>query len=101
MNGYGVAVTVTSGLGLLICLGFCVRWAIRSRMKWAESEHGWFLMTIALLVGWLFGMILAGQIFGDWPGRRWVALALYCALLLLTLWFPRILWVSRPRDGEK
>lgn len=96
MNAYQAAVSVTSGLGLLSCAGFCIRWGVRSRMRWAGSEHGWFLMSIAVLLGWLFGMILAFQIFGDWTGRRWVALALYICLFVLTLWFPRILWVSRP-----
>lgn len=104
MEWYRVASSVVSGIGLVNCLTFCVWWGIRSRMRWMRTEnaeHGWFLMAVATVFGSLFGIILINQTLGEWPGRQIVSLTVFILLVLLTFWFPRILWVSRPRNGEE
>lgn len=94
MNWYQITIACVTGVGFLSCVSFVSSYAIRSRMKWMRTEHGWFLMCIAGSLGSLFALACANQVLGNWPGRQVVSIIVLAALALMTFWLPRILWVS-------
>lgn len=101
MTWYQWITAVVTGLGVLSSTSFIIRWVVRSRMHWMTSEHGWFMMLLAIGLDGLFALIVISTLFGDWPGRRAVAIVVFVMLLALSLWLPRILWVSiRLADEE-
>lgn len=101
MTWYQITTAIISGLGFLSGGSFIVRWVSRSGGKWMESEHGWFLMTMAVGLTSLFGLILANQLFPGWGWRRGVSIAVFSLILCLTFWLPRILSVSIRLDEEE
>lgn len=94
MTWYQITTAVITGVGLSMCVGFMLWYGLRSRMKWAKSEHGWFMMYIALSLGGLFGLICFNQFVGDWSGRLVAGVVVFSLLVGITFWLPRILWVS-------
>jgi len=77
--------------GLVGCVTFVLRYAIRSRGAWRRSEAGRFMMVTYFCTGALFTSVLASQIFGDWPGRRIVTVILFSAYVVFTWWPQRLL----------
>lgn len=101
MTWYQITAAVISGLGVFSCSSFIFRWVMRSGRRWMNTEHGWFLMTMALGFLGLFLLIFLNQIFGDWWGRLVFAVIVFSVLLLLSFWFPRLLSVSIKLDEEE
>lgn len=101
MNSADLIVVTITGIGLVNCLIFCVSYALASRGEWARDEFGRFMMIFMAILGSLFALIVSARIWGEWPGRRAVSVALYVAYVLVSLWPPRLLWVAQKRARER
>lgn len=95
MTGYDVAVIVVTGIGLANCLGFCLAYWLASSGLWVRDEFGRFLMLFMACLGSLFALIVSTRLWGEWPGRRQVAMALYVVYVLATMWPARLLWLAQ------
>lgn len=91
MNWFGVLMTIVTASGLGGCLVFVVAYAIRSRGAWMSQEAGRFLMAVYANLGALLALVLANQIFGEWPGRRMLTVSLFVAYCIEAWWPLRLL----------
>jgi hypothetical protein len=91
---YDKSSLVVTLIGLFNCIVFCGWYWYRSRGSWMKSEYGWFLMMFIGCLGSLFALIVSNRIFGAWPYRLHVSLALYSSYVLITFWLPRLVWLS-------
>jgi hypothetical protein len=89
-----------AGLGMASVLVGLSWWVRRlGWWGWWELEHGRFMM---LLSGSLFGLFSLVITRAAWSGlsRQIFAVAVYLGLLALTLWLPRLVWISQERERE-
>lgn len=105
MSWTDVVVVSVTGAGLANCAGFCAAYQLYSGGRWAKDEFGRFMMMFMACMGSLFALVLSSRLWGDWPGRRAVSIALYVVYVLVTLWPSRLLWLaqndSRKRERTK
>jgi hypothetical protein len=92
-----VLIAGTGMISVLIGLSWWIRrlgW-----LGWWELEHGRFMM---LLSGCLFGLFLLVVTRAAWAGldRQIFAVVVYLGFLGLTLWLPRLVWISQERERE-
>lgn len=85
--------------GLVGCLAFVSTYWSRTRGAWYDSAEGRYLMTTNSILGSLFMLILSTQIFGDWPGRRVVAVLLYTLYAGFTWWLHILMLRATRRRG--
>jgi len=97
MTPYSAALLVITGVGLAGCLFFCVAYWLRSGGAWWRTEAGRFLMTVYANLAALFALVIANQVFGQWPGRQAVTLTVFCAYVVETWWPARLLWHAQAR----
>jgi hypothetical protein len=91
---------ILTAIGFYNCCRFAWVYQLRSRGKWRVSPHGRYMMATSIVVGSLLGLILSNKLFPEWPGRQFVALALYFCYLAFTGWLNRILDISLPDPGD-
>lgn len=77
--------------GFLGCVVFVVRYQLRSRGAWIDSEAGRWMMIGRAEKGALFALVTTNQAIGDWPGRESATLILFSAFVALTWWPSRLL----------
>lgn len=101
MSWFGILMTVVTATGLAGCLTFVVAYAIRSRGAWMGQEAGRFLMAVYANLGALLALVLANQLFGDWPGRRPLTVALFVAYCFEAWWPLRLLTKAQEAARER
>ena len=72
--------------GLMGCLAFVFTYQRRSGGTWWSTAVGRYLMFTSTILASLFLLILSFQVFGDWPGRRFVAVLLYACYAAFPWW---------------
>lgn len=88
-------------LGSVNCVVFCGWYWWKQKRGWPKTEHGWFLMLLGACLGLLFTLIWTSQLFNNWPGIQWVIIILYTALVGITFWLPRLVYISyRHQEGS-
>jgi hypothetical protein len=92
-----------TGIGLLGCITFVVRYWIVTGGAWSTREAGRFLMAVYVNLAALFALVLMNQIWDDWPGKRPITFVLFAAYVIETWWPMRLLHnaQNRRRDGRK
>lgn len=94
MSWYEKLSFLVTTIGFWNCLVFCVAYPLSSRGKWRETEIGQWLMISMGTLGSIFLLILSNRLFGDWPGRQWLAFLFYIIYVAVTAWPLRLLYVS-------
>lgn len=93
MNGlFDLTLLIITAVGALGCLVFTATYWVKSGGTWLKTEAGKFLMVVYLNLGALFLLVIANQIFDDWPGRRPVTLVLFIAYVIESWWPLRLLF---------
>lgn len=102
MTLYQMVLMAFCMVGLLGCLVFVIRYQVRSRGAWRDSEAGRWLMIGRAEKAALFALVIAGQAVPNWPGRQAVTVAVFGAFVALTWWPSRLLSraTDRPRRTE-
>jgi hypothetical protein len=80
-----VSGAITS-VGLAGCVSFVLVYHRRSGGRWYGTSEGRYLMATSVILASLFALILSFQIFGEWPGRKFVAVLLYAAYAAFPWW---------------
>jgi uncharacterized membrane protein AbrB (regulator of aidB expression) len=83
--------TVLGSVGAYV---FCAWYWWKQKRGWPKTEHGWFMMTLGFSLGSLFTLVVFNRLVGPWPGRDIAVLVLYTLLIGLTLWMPRLVYLS-------
>lgn len=99
MTLYKTLMTAVTVIGLLGCVTFVVTYAIRSGGTWIRQEAGRFLMVVYASLGLLLALVLSNQLFGEWPGRRPVTVALFVVYCIEAWWPLRLL--TRAQDDAR
>lgn len=99
MNAWQIITLSETGLGAVACVVFCFWYGWKLSWSWPKTEHGWFMLTLGVVLGVLFGLISTTRLFGQWWGREGVILLVYTGLIIITFWMPRLVYVSY-RDSE-
>lgn len=99
-------------VGLAGCIAFGAVYHVRSGGAWwrnrgLEGEIGKILMAMNVALASILLLIATVRLFGDWPGRRPIVLALVVAYVLKPWWWLRVVWHAhsrqdsvRPTSGE-
>lgn len=87
-------------VGAVACAGFCGWYWWKQKRGWPKTEHGWFMMVLGINLGTLFSLIFTSRLFGPWPGREVAILVLYTGLIGITLWMPRLVYLSYRHQPE-
>jgi len=87
-------------MGLVGCLTFVTRYWVLSGGRWRDTYAGRFFVVVYSNLAALFLLIIANQIFGDWPGRKVVSLALYLAYVAQTWWPIRLLSIAQQKPVD-
>jgi hypothetical protein len=94
-----VAGAITSG-GLAGCVSFVLVYHHRSGGTWHDTSEGRYLVATKTILASLFALILSYQIFGDWPGRQFVAITLYTLYAAFPWWlFYLLIRATRQTKG--
>ena len=88
---YKVLAFLITASGFIGCTIFVTRYWVLSGGRWKDTEAGKFLIAVYVNLGLLFLLIMVNTVFGDWPGRKVVTLALYMAYVAQTWWPIRLL----------
>jgi len=98
---YKVLAFVITATGFAGCTIFLVNYVLRTRGAWRDTEVGRYLVVVYTNLGALFLVVMANQLFGDWPLRSVVTLGLYLAYVLQTWWPLRLLRIAQEREGAE
>lgn len=102
MSVYRIVLLALCFMGFLGSLVFVIRYQLRSRGAWVDSEHGKWMMIGRAEKAALFLLVMTNQVLPEWPGRQAVTLILFATFVILTWWPGRLLSVStRPRRTDK
>lgn len=75
--------TLLAVVGLLACGWFVVAYQVTTGGDWRHSAAGRHLMTFTATLGLLFGLIMLGRAWPDYPGRSVVVPLALAALVVL------------------
>lgn len=101
MNWGQILTGTLTGVGLIGCIVAFLAYHIRSRGAWRRYREGRWFMLFFIDMGLLFGLVLTFQIFGDWPLRRPVSIAVYSGLIGLVWGAVRLLFTARERVASE
>lgn len=102
MTAYRLVLLAFCGTGLLGSLVFVVRYQLRSRGAWLDSEAGRWMMIGRAEKAALFALVFLNNLIMDWPGRQGVTIVLFGAFVLLTWWPSRLLSkATRPHRTDE
>lgn len=102
MTVYRLVLLVFTGTGLLGSLVFVVRYQLRSRGAWLDSEAGRWMMIGRAEKAALFALVFLNNLVMDWPGRHAVTIILFGTFVLLTWWPSRLLSkANRPQRTDE
>lgn len=99
---YQLAMAIITGVGFLGCMTFVVAYSVVTRGAWSTREAGRFMMAVYLNLGALFALVMANQVWLDWPGKRPITFVLFAVYVVQTWWPMRLLHnaQTRRRDGS-
>jgi len=83
-----------TAIGAIGCVSFCLWYWWKQKRGWPKTEHGWFMMVLGMNLGTLFLLIFTSRLLGPWAGRDIVILLLYTSLVGITVWMPRLVYLS-------
>lgn len=98
---YGVFAFLITSAGFVGCVVFVTRYVVLSGGSWRDTEAGKFLVVVYTNLAALFLLVMANQIFGDWPLRKVASLLLYTVYVAQTWWPLRLLNLAQRRHREK
>jgi hypothetical protein len=101
MTLYEAIITILTALGGLGATWFVIAYWIRTRGAWTKEEPGRFLMCTYMITGALLWLVVANQIFDEWPGRQAVTLVIFTAFLVLMWWPLRLLYKVNGKQWTK
>lgn len=83
MKNLGTFLTVIGALG---CWYFVIVYHWKTRGDWWRNPGGRHVMQFTANLGALLTLIVAARLWPDYPGRAWVTLGLFGALVVQILW---------------
>lgn len=81
-----LATTVLAALGMAGCWYFVAAYWWTTGGGWRRTAGGRHLMAFTANLGGLLTLVVVNRVFGDYPGRQAITLALFAALVAQIFW---------------
>lgn len=107
MSVVDVATIIVSAAGVIGWVTFPIAYHVRSRGAWMRHtdplarETARLLMFVSVDIAAILVLVILARTVGDWPGRRYVGLALYAAFMVQPWWWLRVLWHARVKSTQE
>ncbi len=98
---YKIILFCITALGFIGCLTFVLRYWYTAGNTWRNNEAGRFFMVVYANLAALFLLVMANQIWTEWPGKKLVSMILFATYVLETWWPIRLLTFAQRLARKK